>query len=140
MIKQKINISFEVTDNWNKGEFRELIKHLLNYPERYNVYIISNDDSSAYIQSVANTLKILVPDWNINDDHTIIVGFTVDKINAINQYNIDIHMDNLLYVVTEIETETEAYALYVNDLPNRYEVKPSYIVELERVVENILNG
>jgi len=140
MIKQKINISFEVTDNWVKGEFRELIKELLKYPERYNVYIISNDDSSAYIQSVANALRVSAPDWNINNDHTIIVGFTPDKITAINQYKIDIHLENLLYVSTQIEEETEAYSVYVNELPNKYDVKPAYVVELERVVENILNG
>lgn len=140
MVKDKINISFEVTDNWAKGEFRELIKELLKYLDRYNVYIISNDDSSAYIQSVSAFLKVAAPDWNKNDDHTIVVGFTNDKIAAINQYKIDIHLENLLYVATQIEEETEAYAVYVNELPNRYNVKPAYIVELERVVENILNG
>lgn len=140
MAERIINISFEITDNWARGEFRELIKGLIKYPEKYNVYILSNDDSSAYIQSVANVLKRATPDWNKNDDHTLIVGFTNDKITTIDQYKIDIHLDNLLYVVTQIEEETEAYAIYVNELPNKYDVEPTYIVELERAVERILNG
>lgn len=132
MAERIINISFEITDNWTKGEFRELIKDLMKYPDRYNVYIISNDDSTAYIQSVGTVLKMAA-------DHILIVGFTNDKINAINQYDIDIHLENLLYVATEIEESTDAYSVFVNELPNKFDVKPSYIVELERVVDRILD-
>ena len=48
----KIKVGFEVTDSWSHGDFREFIKSLIKDDCKYEVYIISNDDSSSFISSV----------------------------------------------------------------------------------------
>ncbi len=132
MLNRAIKVSFEVTDNWPKGEFRAFIRELLKDTDVYTVYIISNDNSSAYIQSIGQVLEM-------DSSKVIIVNFTADKLNAIDSNKIDIHLDNLLNSTTLVDETTDAYGIFVNELPNTYELKPSYIVEFGRVVERINN-
>lgn len=129
-MSRQIKVSFEVTDNWARDDFRIFVKELQKRPESYDIYIISNDDSSAYIYSVARVL-------DLDTDHVIITGFTNDKVAAVAANNIDIHLDNLLNTTTMIDETTDSYGLYVNEIPNKYLSSPTYVVEFNRVVENI---
>lgn len=136
----KLRVSFEITDTWNRQDFRDLIKLLLYQPEsicgdsetQVEVFIISNDDSSATIYKVANVL-------GLDANHTIVCNFTIDKVNAISNNNIDIHFDNLQYVVNEIDTATDAEAILVTSLPDRYNVKMAYVTEFENDLRVIIN-
>lgn len=128
----KIKVGFEVTDNWKNGGFREFIQSLMKLPEKYEVYIISNDDISAYVVSVGDILMI-------PNSRVFIVNFTQDKIDKIVALGIDIYLENLKYVADQIENTTDCYGIYVNELPNKYRVQPQYIVDFERLV-NGLNG
>lgn len=130
MLNRPIKVSFEVTDNWNRGEFRSFIRELLKDTEHYDVYIISNDDSSSYIQSIGQVL-------GMDNSKVIIVSFTANKLAAITSNKIDIHLDDLLNTTTLVDETTEAYGIFVNELPNRYEIKPTYIVEFGRKVEQL---
>lgn len=129
-MSRKLKISFEVTDNWERDDFRVFIKELLKYTDNYEIYIISNDDSTAYIQRTGQIL-------NLDSDHIFVVGFTNDKIDTITTNNIDIHLDNLLTTVTRVDEETEAYGILVNELPNKYLDTPKYIVEFNRAIERL---
>ena len=128
-----VKVSFEVTDNAVRGDFREFIKELVRMPDVFSVYIISNDDTSAYINSIGTQL-------GIESSKVFIVNFTQDKIDSIESNKIDIHLDNLIYVATAVENTSEAYGLFVNELPNKYYVQPSYVVEFWRLVERIRDG
>lgn len=129
-MSRKLKVSFEVTDNWERDDFRVFIKELLKYTDNYEVYIISNDDSTAYIQRTGQILEL-------DSNHILVVGFTSDKIDAITTNNIDIHLDNLLATVTRVDEETDAYGVLVNELPNKYLDLPKYIVEFNRAVERL---
>lgn len=125
----KIKIGFEVTDNYKNGGFREFIQSLLK-DERFEVYIISNNDITSYVLSIGESLQI--PEGRI-----FIVNFTNDKIETIQNLGINIYLENLKYVADQIENTTDCYAVYIDQLPNTYYVKPKYIVEFERVLEEI---
>lgn len=125
----KIKVAFEVQDSWKNGGFREFIQSLLK-DERFDVYIISNDDISAYILSIGEILRI-------PNEKVIVVNFTQDKIQTINDLQIDIYLENLKYVADEIENTTDCYGIYVDELPSQFYVRPKYIVAFERVIEEL---
>lgn len=125
----KIKVGFEVTDNWSKGDFREFIQALLRNPN-YDVYIISNNDTSSYIYYIGEQLRLPV-------NRVIITNFTDDKVDAIVENGINIYLDNLQMVVLKIQETTDCEAILVNELPNKYYAKPTYQVEFDRVIKKI---
>lgn len=127
----RIKVGFEVTDNWSNGGFREFITSIRK-DVRYELYIISNDDNSAYITSVGVALEL--PTTQV-----FIVNFTQDKLDKIDLIGIQIYLENLKYVADQIENTTGSYGIYVNELPNKYQVQPAYVVSFDRLV-NGLNG
>lgn len=127
----KIKIGFEVTDNWIKGDFRQLIKNLIN-DDKYDVYLISNDDNSAYVGKIVQQLALL-------PNRIFIVNFTQDKLQCIINNDIQIYFDNLQYVVEQIDTLTDCIGICVTDIVNKYYVTSQYIVNFNRAVEEIIN-
>lgn len=127
---RKIKVSFEVTDNWKREDFRKFIRELIAQPTLYELFIISNDNTTAYINSVGQIL-------GLDTAHTIVCSFTVDKTNAITSNEIDIHLDNLLPTTTLVDETTDADGIYVNELPNKYYLNATYIVEFGRRVDDI---
>lgn len=135
-MNNKIKISWEVTDNWNKVDFRAWIKYLLSLEDIYEVFIISNDDSSSYILRIATEL-------GLDSQHTIITNFTNDKVQAITDNHINIHLDNLQSFVILVDSTTEAYGVLVDNHLSRYYVKSQYIIDFEtaqKLVERDMNG
>lgn len=128
----KIKVSFEVQDNWKRGDFREFIQGLLKN-DSYEVYIISNDDTTAYILSIGETL-------GIPNNRVIVTNFTSDKVETIANYNIDVHFDNKQATVIAVDAETDAEAILVDSIPNKYLVEPKYQVEFERVIKKLISG
>lgn len=131
-MSRKIKVSFEVTDNWNRGDFKKLIKDIVDDSDSFELYIISNDNSSMYIQTIGQII-------GLPDDKVVIVSFRQDKIDAISNLGINIHLDNLLDVVTLVDETTDAFGILVNSIPKKYYTLPGYIVEFGRRVEEI-NG
>jgi hypothetical protein len=129
----KIKVGFEVTDNWAKGDFREFITSLTKLPEKYELYIISNDDSSAYISSVGVTL-------GLPTTQVYVVNFTQDKLDKIDALGVEIYLENLKYVADQVEDTTNAYGIYVNELPRKYYAQPIYIVDFERLINGLNQG
>lgn len=122
----KIKVSFEITDNWNRVDFRGWIKYLLSLEEDYEVYIISNDDSAQYITRVST-------DLGIDAAHTKICNFTDDKLQAVVDNGIDIHFDNLESFIVLVDT-TNAYGILVRGNLNRYALKSQYVLDFENTV------
>lgn len=127
---KSIKVSFEITDNWEIDGFRNFIKMLLSDTDNYEVYLISNDDSSAYITTVGTQL-------GLDSNHVLITNFTNDKIDAINNNNIQIHIDNLQSFILLVDETTDAYGVLVTRLLNKYYLTPDYIITFNRLVELI---
>lgn len=128
-----IKVSFEIEDNWNIDGFRNFIKLLLSEDTKYEVFLISNDDSAVFIQSIATGL-------GLDADHTKICNFTQDKINAISNSNINIHLDNLQSTTLLVEETTDASGVLVTRYLNKYYLKPDYEIVFNRLVDEINNG
>lgn len=122
------NISFEVTDNWNIGGFRNFVKLLLSEDTVYNVFIISNDDSTDYIHSVGLTLGIAT-------DNIKVCNFTDDKIQEIENNNIHIHLDNLQSFVLLVDETTDAHGVLVTSNINKYYLLPDYVLVFNRTIK-----
>lgn len=124
-----INVSFEITDNWEIEGFRNFIKLLMS-DDNYNIFIISNDDSSAYINRVGANLGL--PTSNI-----IVCNFTNDKVQAVIDNNIDIHLDNLQSFILLVDETTDAYGVMITPNLNKFYLKPDYVIYFDRLVERI---
>ncbi len=72
--------------------------------------------------------------------HVIICAFTQDKIDAINQYGINIHFDNLDSTIIRVDNETEANGVLVNSIPNRYYMTFDYIVKFNNLLNRLVSG
>lgn len=128
----KLKVSFEITDNYDIGSFRNFIKLLLSEDDLYELYIISNDDSSADINAVGSSL-------GLDNNHIIVCNFTNDKIDAINNNGIQIHFDNLQSFVMLVDETTEAYGVLVTPWLNRYYLESDFIITFNSIVKRIRN-
>ena len=120
MVNNRIKVSFEVTDNFDIEGFRSFVKYLLS-DDKFDVYLITNDDSSAYIDGIVNKLGLPA-------DRVFITNFTEDKIQAIVTTGIDIHFDNLQSVILLVDETTEATGILVTKNLNKFYLEPDYII------------
>lgn len=126
-----IKVSIEITDSYDRIDFRNYIKYLLSMDTKYEVFIISTNTNSVYIQAVGEQFGIPVA-------NRIVCLSNEDKIAAINENSIDIHLDNVQSLVDIIDAETNAYAILVSHTWHRFLVKLMYVVRFERAVEQVL--
>lgn len=126
-------VSFEITDSWDIEGFRNFIKYLLSEDTKYEVFIISNHDATADIIKVRNAL-------GLSENNTIICNFSNDKVQAVIDNNIDIHLDNLQSFVLLVEETTDAYGVLVTPYLNKYELRPDYVIVFERILKILDEG
>lgn len=127
-----LNVSFEITDNWEIEGFRNFIKLLMS-DDNYNIFIISNDDSAGYITKTGTNLGLPV-------SNVIVCNFTNDKIIAIENNNIHLHFDNLQSFILLTDETTDAYGILVTHLLNKYYLKPDYQLVFEKYVAEIIKN
>src|ERR1017187_6257635 len=141
-MQPKLKIGFEITDSWDREEFRQLIKIILfNFPTlcKNNItipdielFIISNDDSSAYIYKVATIL-------GLNDGyHTQIVAFRQDKVNMCTTLGIDIFFDTDSLTTVLLESTTTE-AVLVRSIADSHHVTMKYVTEFEDILRTIIS-
>lgn len=129
-----IKISFEIDYSWNIRGFRNLIKTLLSNEAEYDIYIISNHDSSDAIYKAASLLAL-------DSSRTIVCNFTDDKLQAIIDNGIQIHLDCLQSFVELVDTETDAVGVLVNTNFNGvYPTMSEYIIDLNTAIAYIREG
>jgi hypothetical protein len=132
MINNKYRVSFEITDNWAVEGFRNFIRVLLSDETQFEVYIISNDDSTSLIKKTGENL-------GLDEAHVIRCNFSDDKLEAIQNNKIDIHLDNLQSFVMLVTETTDAYGILITKNLNKYYLKPDYIVVFDRLLQQIKN-
>lgn len=125
----KIKVSFEIEDSYNIQGFRNFLKYVQS-DDKFELYIISNDDDSALITKVGQNL-------GLDPSKVIICNFTQDKIQAIIDNNINIHLDNLQSTIMLVQETTSAYGILVTKNLNKYYLEPDYVIVFNRVVEEI---
>jgi hypothetical protein len=116
-------VSFEVEDCWDTQAFRNFIKVLLSDEEAYEVFIISTQDTDR-ITHVGNSL-------GLDAAHTIVCSDNDAKLIAIDDNDIDIHLDNIQRVVERVDTETEAVGVLVDESWSGFYSEPMYLVKFD---------
>ena len=127
MARVNIRVSFEVTDTWSRGDFREFIK-LVRNTEDIDLYIVTDSEDTAYIDSVATALNI--------DDSRVFVD---SKVDAVDEEAIDIHLDSDYEDVLAIIEETDAEAILVKADPNEVG-RPSYVDQFNQALTDIVDA
>jgi hypothetical protein len=125
----KIKVSFEIEDSYNIQGFRNFLKYVQS-DDKFELYIISNDDDSALILRIGSNL-------GLDPSKVIVCNFTQDKIQAIVDNNINIHLDNLQSTIMLVQETTTAYGILVTKNLNKYYLEPDYVIVFNRVVEEI---
>lgn len=95
---EKIKISFDPTEIWNHGDFRQLIKgiHENTYPTfEYELWIITTNDSLNYIKAIADQ-------FNIPQSRTLMALNDSTKVGLIT-LNTDIHLDGDYTIINALE-------------------------------------
>jgi len=138
----KLKIGFEVTNSWYREEFRQLIKIIMfNFPSfcknqppsEIEVFIISNNDSSAYVYKIGSLL-------GLNDGyHTQIVNFRQDKVDKCVELGINIFFDEDSLTTVLLEP-TDTWAILVRSITDPYHVTMKYVTEFEDVLRTISEG
>ena len=143
MIKDKIKVSFEITDVWNRFDYRSFIRSLetnirndvleLNKNCNLEFFLISNNNSSQYIYLVGTQL-------GLNDGtHTIVTNFRQDKVDAIIANNIDIHFDGDNKIIDMLEA-TDTLGVLVDYVQDRFHVRQNYVTKFYDGIKNIIDG
>lgn len=131
MTNSKFRISFEITDNIAVEGFRNFIKLLLSDDNKFDVYIISNDDNSMFIHNIAIQ-------FGIDSRNVIITNFQEDKLQAIISNNIDIHLDNLQSFVIKVnELTANSYGVLITKNLNKFYLQPDYVLVFEQLLRKI---
>lgn len=125
----KIKVSFEIEDSYNIQGFRNFLKYVQS-DDKFELYIISNDDDSALILRIGSNL-------GLDPSKVIVCNFTQDKIQAIVDNKIDIHLDNLQSTIMLVQETTSAYGILVTKNLNKYYLEPDYVIVFNRVVDEI---
>lgn len=125
----KIRVSFEIEDSYNIQGFRNFLKYVQS-DDKFELYIISNDDDSALIIKIGQNL-------GLDPSKVIVCNFTQDKIQAIIDNEIDIHLDNLQSTIMLVQETTDAYGVLVTKNLNKYYLEPDYVIVFNRVVDEI---
>lgn len=129
----------EVTDTWNRDEFRQLIKLILFNPtsvcntptQDFELFIISNNDSTAYIQSIGLTL-------GLDSAHIIVVAFRQDKVDAVEDNAIDVHFDSDQLTIDMVEA-LDTQAVLVRSLQDGFNMRMKYITEFHNILKNVIS-
>lgn len=120
----KLNIVFDIVDTWNIGLYRELINDFLVEDEFYNVFMVTQDPDTSYINKVTQQL-----DMDANNVYQEITDAAV--ISRLTTLQADIYLcaDNEL--VESINNSINTKAILVNNIPNMYYAEPAYITSLK---------
>ena len=128
-----IRISFEIKDIYNREDFRILYNRYMGETDNVELFIIS-EDTTAYINSVQAQLGIAEANVISCDDID-------EKIEAIDDNNIDIHFDNLQSNIVDIEEDnTDVTCILVNQMTDYYGYDLSYVKEFERAIKEIIEN
>lgn len=100
---EKIKVSFEPTDIWNDGDFRQLIKAVKenNYSSKgfeFELWIITTNDSLNYINEIASQFEIPQSNVQMALNDSTKIGLIV--------LNSDIHFDGNQVIINTLSPNT----------------------------------
>lgn len=138
----KIKIGFEITDMWNKQDYRDVIMAFQNNPEQIDarltagdveLFLISMDDSSAYIWRTGAYI-------GLDTDHTIVVSTDAQKLAKIEEKKVQIYLDNDNTIVMAVDENSEyADGILVDSKRDYYTINAKWYSQLVGIVKRLLD-
>lgn len=127
---QSVKVSFEVTNNWDRGDFREFMISLKNV-ENLELWIISTNPDQALLFRVADSL-------GISHQRVIQCASDAAKKTQIVNTSMTFHFDYDSTFATDIRETTNTKGIYVSKFYNFYEVKMRYIDTFQRELKELI--
>lgn len=138
----KIKIGFEITDLWNKQDYRDVIMALQNTPEKIDkrltagdveLFLISKDDSSAYIWRTGVVI-------GLDTDHTIVVSTDAQKLAAIETNEVQLYLDNDNIIIMAVDEDSEyADGILVDSKRDYYTINAKWYSQLVGLIKRLLD-
>lgn len=128
----KLKLAFDITETWDYETFRELVNELLVEDDIFEIYLITQDTDTNYINRI-------VTNMNINPSNVYQETSNVNVVNRLNTLDIDIYLeaDNVLVDLVNETSTTPTKAILVNSTPDRYKLQPMYITNLQFWINEI---
>jgi hypothetical protein len=136
--KKIIKVGFEITDIWERGDFRQFIYTLIkgvDYKHDFKLYLITDNQDTRYANSVYA---------NLDDDKIIYINVTGidDKITALDDNGINIMMEynqNNTDTIND-ESTNNTIAITCSEAYDRYAMEMMYSKRFKDAVDIIDNG
>lgn len=127
---QTVKVSFEVTSNWDREEFREFMNEI-RHTDNLELWIISTNPDLAMLYVVADAL-------NISHQRVIQCADNTAKKTQIINTSMTFHFDNDSTFASDIRETTSTKGIYVSKFYNFYELRMKYIDTFQRELKIIL--
>lgn len=134
---EKIKVSIELTDNWNREEFRQLVYNIKNKlydtcDVEYELWIITTNNNSTYVNAVAEQLEV-------PESRVILCLTDSTKVGQITT-NVDIHFDNTEPIVQAVTLNGKIWGILVDRKLDYQRLGFKYISDFKRFSEIILRA
>lgn len=133
----KLKIGFEITDNYTRQEFKNLILKLKDQPDFFypclevELFLLSTNPDVVYINRIGSNLKL-------DANHVFSFNSTDSKILKIEELGLDIYFTNLQLEFIKIDV-TKTHPILVNNIYDRYANAYKYLVKFDETLKRILN-
>lgn len=128
---RELRVSFEVTDNWSRGEFRQFVEKLHNNVD-VELFIITTETDNNIVDAAKNQL-------GLNSSHVLTVTTSALKQSTIESNAIKIHLDNDVTFAKNLYDNIGTYGIYVTNFWDFYRMKKKYISEFNFRLEQLIN-
>lgn len=130
-MQQKVKVAFDVTNTWEYELFRNLIHTFVVEDDFFEVYLITQDPDTVYVNRVANNIGVVPANVFIEtSDATIVARLATEQVA--------LYLSANNPLVTDVnDTSTVTKCILVNNIPDRYRVQPLYITNMQFWLEEI---
>lgn len=135
MTKLKLGFDIDGESNWETESFRTVIKDLVYDTERYEMYLITKNTDSVYVNGIVTLLGM-----NVNNVFQAIASNTA-IVTQLDTSGIDIYLtgDIEVYDLTNA-TSVDTIGIYVNNaIQDEYNVNPKWFSQLVFWVDRLTN-
>jgi hypothetical protein len=129
---EKLKVSFDIVDNWDKDHFRLFIEGL-NKNDTIDLYLITLETDQDIVDAVQAKL-------DLNDDHVIMVATEALKLDEIEDKAIRIHLDADYTFASTLYDTIGRYGIYVSRMWDFFNMRMKYITSFEFRVKQIIDA
>lgn len=128
---KKLRIAFNPTGIWHRDEFRLLIKDFVNDTDNFEVYLITQDTSTSFVESVTD-------ESGVDSANVYQVASNDALVQKLDSLKIRIYLDGDNRIVMFVEaTSTYAVAILVSAIIDANESQPMYFTKLQFWIKQI---